>query len=70
MSAIENPYLFGAPYGSPMVRPDGSLVYMRRHRQRVRWFAMFGWQVGPEQRNVAPALAYALSLGWKDAPCL
>jgi hypothetical protein len=45
--------------------PDGPL-WMRRKGQRVRFFDETGEQVGPEQRNVAPALCYAAWQGWID----
>ena len=49
-----------------LVTPRGRRVEMQRKGQRVRFFDDRGRQVGPEQSNVAPALAYARSLGWGD----
>ena len=57
---------WGKPYGGdgPSYNtPDGP-VWMRRKGQRVRFFDAGGDQVGPEQSNVAPAAAYAMSQGW------
>lgn len=48
--------------------PDGPL-WMRRKGQRVRFFDEAGQQVGPEHRNVAPALIYAAFQGWIDPRC-
>ena len=42
--------------------PDGP-VWMFRRGQRVRFYDQDGGQVGPEQANVAPAVAYAQSQG-------
>jgi hypothetical protein len=39
-------------------------VWMYRRGQRVRFFDRSANQVGPEQRNVAPAVAYAHWCGW------
>ena len=39
---------------------------MFRKGQRVRWYDRNARQVGPEQYNVAPSLAYALSHRWTD----
>jgi hypothetical protein len=39
---------------------------MRRKGQRVRFFDVRDRQVGPEQKNVAPALLYAAHMGWSD----
>lgn len=55
---------WGETYGAPYYTGDGTRVTMRRKGQRVRWFDDAGRQVGPEQRNVAPALGYALTQGW------
>ena len=57
---------WGKPYGGdgPAYNtPDGP-VWMRRKGQAVRFFDTDGNQVGPEQRNVAPASAYAQEQGW------
>lgn len=59
---------FGKPYGGndPYVTPDGDEVFMYRNGQKVRFFDVKGNQVGPEQSNVAPAVAYAQSRGWRS----
>lgn len=58
-----------APWGKSWgyyLTPAGSIVNMQRKGQRVRFFdCATGDQVGPEQRNVAPAVAAALSVGWR-----
>lgn len=54
---------FGAVYGRPY-RAGSRVLWMFRCGQRVRFFTAGGVQVGEEQRNVAPAVAYALSKGW------
>jgi hypothetical protein len=57
---------WGARYGGPTPdyqTPQGP-VWMFRRGQRVRFYAADGAQVGPEQANVAPAVAYALYAGW------
>lgn len=38
---------------------------LRRKGQRCRFYTPDGRQVGPEQANLAPAVAYALSQGWQ-----
>lgn len=63
---------FGKPYGTgpfgtgePSYTNDrGHNIWMYRKGQRVRFFDRHGKQVGPEQRNVAPAAAWALSGGY------
>ncbi|MHB8318119.1 MAG: toxin-antitoxin system YwqK family antitoxin [Acidimicrobiales bacterium] len=57
---------FGSLYGGPMITPDGKSVSMWRKGQKVRWYDTEGDQIGPEQKNVAPAVAYALAHGWFD----
>lgn len=57
---------WGAPYGNVRYQtPDGLVVWLYRQRQACRWFTADGQQVGPEQPNVAPAVAYALANGWR-----
>lgn len=56
---------WGKPYGLPYHSPEGELK-MHRKGQKVRFFNKAGQQVGPEQANVAPAVAYAMSQNWKD----
>jgi hypothetical protein len=48
---------------------DGTPVWMFRRGQRVRFYDGVGNQVGPEQGNVAPAIAYAHDQRWA-APSL
>lgn len=60
---------FGSIYGGSApayVTTDGVEVWMWRKGQKVRFYTADGTQVGPEQPNVAPAVAYALSNGWTD----
>jgi hypothetical protein len=67
-----NPHLtdpgFGQIYGDASTpsyySPDGP-VWMYRKGQHVRFYTDAGTQVGPEQDNIAPAVAYALTQGWK-----
>lgn len=59
---------FGSIYGSAeipaYITPHGA-VWIFRKRQTCRFYNEQGEQVGPEQSNVAPAVAYALSQpGW------
>jgi hypothetical protein len=59
---------WGEPYGEEPIQRGKRKppVYMRRGRyNRVRFYTAKGRQVGPEQNNVVPALAYALAQGWK-----
>ena len=58
---------WGEPYGGHHLTRSGNHGeprWMRRRGQRVRWYDGDGAQVGPEQANVAPALAWAASQGW------
>lgn len=59
---------WGAQYGGnpSYVTPRGREVVMCRKRQAVRFYDRKGKQVGPEQRNVAPAVVYALYHRWMD----
>lgn len=56
---------WGEMYGGEIAYHDldGKPVQMRRKGQRVRFFVN-GEQIGPEQSNVGPAVAYAHSQGW------
>ena len=60
---------WGEPYGRGphFILPDGTFVTMHRKVQKVRFFDKIGRQVGPEQSNVAPAMAAAYRAGWKTA---
>lgn len=63
---MPEPTEWGTPYpqsGPSYMSPEGP-IWMRRKGQRVRLFSASGEQVGPEQRNVAPAVAFAISRGW------
>lgn len=66
---LQNPG-FGEPYGGrPYQTPDGDVVYMWRKGQRVRFYAADARQVGPEHRNVVPAVAWAHAHDWFDPTC-
>ena len=57
---------WGSAYGiEPAYLTRHGLVWMRRKGQRVRFYNAYGAQVGPEQENVAPAVAYAYTHGWQ-----
>lgn len=62
-TAAEGPN-WGEPYTDEPYRTEVGLVWMWRKGQRVRFYTEQGVQVGPEQANVAPAVAYAVSQGW------
>lgn len=55
---------WGSLYGSPVTSTDGRKLELRRNGQRCRFYDGAD-QVGPEHRNVAPALAYAMAQGWR-----
>ena len=60
---------FGRAYGgSPAyITGDGVAVTMYRNgRNKVRFYTTDGQQIGPEQSNVAPAVAFAIAQGWVD----
>lgn len=61
---------WGCRYGSgnlhDMETDEGVPVFMFRKGQRVRFFDADATQVGPEHRNVAPALTWAHYHGWHD----
>jgi hypothetical protein len=63
---------FGRIYGDPAtpayITRDGQSVWMWRKGQRVRFLTADGVQVGPEHRNVFPAVCAASAAGWID-PC-
>ncbi len=50
-------------WGDYSAHPWGRIT-MWRKGQRVRFYTPNGRQVGPEQANVAPAVAYAMAKGW------
>lgn len=59
---------FGSVYGGAdpsYITDKGVPVWMWRKRQAVRFYDADGRQHGPEQRNVAPAVAYAIHYGWR-----
>jgi hypothetical protein len=60
---------WGENYGSERAAyhtsHDGS-VWMHRKGQKVRFFDATGKQVGPEHRNVYPAMIWAAAAGWID----
>ncbi len=60
---------WGRPYGCSDDQPSyltesNGEVWMHRKGRRVRFFDSAGVQVGPEQNNVAPGIAYAYNQGW------
>lgn len=57
---------WGEGYGYPFVTPRGRRLQMFRKGQKVRFYDERGRQVGPEQSNVGPAVAYAMEQGWRD----
>jgi len=61
---------WGEDYGmgrvAYVVPSSGICVWMFRKGQRVRFYDTNGWQVGPEHKNVAPALYWAASEAWID----
>lgn len=64
---------FKAPWGqvyggaSQYHTPRGAIRWMCRRGQRVRFYTSGGEQVGPEQTNVALAVAWAIKQGWRDS---
>ena len=61
---------FGRLYGGnepAFYRQSGLPVWMFRKRHAVRFYDASGRQVGPEQRNVCPAVCYAMAHGWTDS---
>ena len=59
-------WMSGARWGR-YITDGGETVTMFRVRQACRFYTDDGRQVGPEQRNVAPAIAYTMAHGWTDA---
>lgn len=58
---------WGSPYGlTPYVNARGRKIYLYRKGQKCRWYDRHARQVGPEQRNVAPALSWAAVNGFFD----
>jgi len=49
------------------VTDRGIKVTMLRRRQRVRFYTDKGRQIGPEQANVVPAIAYTMAHKWEEA---
>lgn len=68
-------HTWGHPYGHDGSKRPGTgyrtptsiEVWLYRKGQKCRWFDRGGHQWGPEQANVAPALAYAFSQHWRPA---
>ena len=56
---------WGRQYGTEGIETPAGRVFMYRKGQRVRFYTSEGEQIGPEQSNVAPAIAYALTHGWR-----
>jgi hypothetical protein len=46
----------------------GQPVWLYRKGTHCRWYDKDGEQIGPEQSNVAPALAYAEAHHWRIVP--
>ena len=60
---------FGQMYGPGphyVTPPNRIAVWMWRKGQRVRYFDEKGIQVGPEHKNVVPAVIWAAANGWID----
>ena len=58
---------WGEVWGAPMVLPGGAYVVMRRKAQRVRFAEVAtGRQIGPEHKNIVPAMIWAHAQGWDD----
>jgi hypothetical protein len=61
---------FGEMYGGPrpnyVTPPNGIAVWMWRQGQHVRFYDEHGNQVGPEHRNVVPAVVWAAAHQWID----
>jgi hypothetical protein len=61
---------WGEDYGcgrvAYVVPETGVYVWMFRRGQRVRFYDTHGEQVGPEHKNVAPALYWAAANAWVD----
>ena len=58
---------FGKLYGTfPAYHTPHGDVGMWRKGQKVRFYTADGTQMGPEQANVAPAVAFALHNGWRS----
>lgn len=58
--------IFGDPEHPSFVTREGIRVWMWRKTQKVRFFTAAGTQVGPEHRNVGPAICAAYAAGWSD----
>jgi hypothetical protein len=48
------------------VTADGVEVWIERKRQETRFLDARGRQVGPVHRNLAPAVVWARTQGWRD----
>src|SRR3990167_8258102 len=56
---------WGLPYGGIAYQTErGALVWLWHKGQKCRWYNARGRRIGPEQSNVAPAIAYAHHHGW------
>lgn len=56
------------PYGVPHRHPDKGAIHLYRKGQACRWYKIDGGvasQVGPQQKNAAPAVAWALMEGYR-----
>jgi hypothetical protein len=59
---------WGEPYGDTRYQTPQGQVRLYRNWRGCRWYAADRRQVGPEQRNVAAALAHAAAQGWRAVP--
>lgn len=60
-----DPWKGAKPYGHrAWMTLRGRKVWLFRKGQKCRWYDASGRQVGPEQTNVAPAIAFALHHRW------
>lgn len=62
-----HPDPWGEPWGpTPYITTEGVVVVLRRKAQRCRFVNHQGEVVGPEHRNVVPAIIWASANGWTD----
>ncbi len=50
----------------PYRRGNEAPIFLWRRGQRCQWRTAAGEDIGPEQANVAPAIAWALSQGYRS----
>jgi hypothetical protein len=62
---------WGQPYGdTTYMTTEGVTVWLYRKGQRCRFFDAAAEQVGPEHRNVVPAIVWAAYEGWINPTAL